>query len=265
MKTKTGLLKSLALPEAAGVKRLYQQVAEALLDDIAGGAYRPGDRLPGERELASRLGGSRPTVREAIIALEIGGVVDVRNGSGVYVKNPTVSHPLALELDIGPFELMEARALFEGEAAALAARCIKDEEVEALKEAIDAMVEENKQPRHRETADRRFHLLIAEATRNSAVRKVVFDLWEVREASALTARMLDEVRKNGWKPRIAEHRAIFDAISARDPNAARKAMRDHMARVIDQLLTSTEVEAISEAKRKISENRQRFTENLELQ
>lgn len=241
------------------VKRLYQQVAETLLSHIESGEYAVGSRLPAERELAAHFDVSRPTIREAIIALELAGYVDVRIGSGVYVLERDENPPPQMELDIGPFELMEARALIEGEAAALAARNITDEGVLGLEAAIKEMIKENKKKLHKETADRKFHILIAEATRNSAIIRVVNDLWDVRERSRLTALTLDKVRRAGWKPRIDEHKAIYEAIAARNPAQARERMRDHMMRVIDQLLEATEVEAMNEAKRRIDAERERFS------
>ncbi len=101
--------------------RLYQQVAEKLLELIETGNYTVGKRLPAERELASMFGVSRPTIREAVIALEIENFVEVRTGSGVYVLEKQRDNSGMSEKDIGPFELTEARALFEGETAALAA------------------------------------------------------------------------------------------------------------------------------------------------
>lgn len=253
-------LKILDLKAKRSAKRLYQQVAETLLSYIESGEYTVGSRLPAERELAASFEVSRPTIREAIVALELAGYVDVRTGSGVYVLERDKSLRPQMELDIGPFELLEARALFEGEAAALAARNITDEEILGLEAAIDDMIAENKKKKlHMETADRKFHVLIAEATGNSAVVRVVNDLWDIREGSRLTARMLDKVRKAGWKPRIDEHRAIYEAIAARNPARARERMREHMMRVIDQVLEATEVEAVNEAKRRVHAERERFT------
>jgi GntR family transcriptional regulator, hexuronate regulon transcriptional repressor len=104
------------------LSRLYQAVAERLAKSIAAGDFKPGDRLPAERDLAEQFDVSRTTIREAIIALEIQGVVEVRIGSGVYVtKSQPKGKALPIEMDIGAFELTEARLLLEGEVAALAA------------------------------------------------------------------------------------------------------------------------------------------------
>jgi GntR family transcriptional repressor for pyruvate dehydrogenase complex len=117
--------------EPTGPNRLYQTVARALMAAIADGRYPVGRRLPAERELALEFDVSRPTVREAVIALEVRGLVEVRVGSGVYVRRP----PEARETPgagIGAFELTEARLLFEGEAAALAAVHVTDADLERL-------------------------------------------------------------------------------------------------------------------------------------
>jgi DNA-binding FadR family transcriptional regulator len=240
-------------------RRLYERIAEKLSKAIDRGEYQPGQRLPPERDLALRFDVGRPTVREALIALEISGYVDVRTGSGVYVLDPsrrTTRSPLALE--IGPFELVEARMLFEGEAAALAASLITDEEIAGLESALVAMEDEDRQNVVGEIADREFHVRIARATRNSAIVYVVESLWDARSASPLVARMMDKVRGAGVRPRIEEHRAVYAALAARDSGAARAAMRDHLNRVIDDLLHATEVEELEATRARVREKRERF-------
>lgn len=121
-------------------QRLYRQIAERLRSAILAGDYRPGDRLPAERDLAHILGVSRPSVREALIALEVDGWVEVRTGSGVYVLERT---PSATELtasdEWGPLELIRARRLVEGETAALAAEYAQPMHLQAMHTALAAM------------------------------------------------------------------------------------------------------------------------------
>src|SRR5882762_9886677 len=118
----------------ADTRRLYEQIAQKLARDIAIGRYELGQRLPSERELAQSFGVSRPTVREAIIALELDGLVDVRLGSGVYVTNRLPPSGTEGAKDIGPFELLEARRIIEGETCALAATRIDDAQLKQLSE-----------------------------------------------------------------------------------------------------------------------------------
>lgn len=238
--------------------RLYQQVAEKLAAAIAAGDYPPGSRLPAERKLAERFEVSRPTVREAIIALELAGCVEVKGGSGVYVVDADTSAFRATETDIGPFEILQARIMFEGEAAGLAARAMSDEELAELERILQEMIAENATDSHREVADEKFHLHIAQGTHNDAVVSVCEHLWQLRNSSSVSARILEKVRQTGSKPRIDEHRKILSALKRRDADAARNAMRDHLQRVVQQLLDATEAEALEAARAQVNAARQRF-------
>jgi GntR family transcriptional repressor for pyruvate dehydrogenase complex len=243
-------------------RKLYRQVADAILTRIRSGEFRPGARLPSERELATAFKVSRPTIREAMIALEILGWVDSRHGSGIYITEYPPAQIGADDLDIGAFELTEARRLFEGEAAALAATTITDEELAELEGIVGDMIKENKRREPGELADRRFHVSIARATRNTAITTVVENLWDIRYKSPLCRHMLERARSVGVQPRIGEHRRILAALRRHDPNAARKAMREHLARVIDGLLKATETEAVDSAKKKAVSRRHEYTRRL---
>ncbi len=238
--------------------RLYQRVAEQLAAVISEGEYKPGSRLPAERKLAERFEVSRPTVREAIIALELAGFVEVRGGSGVYVCDGEKNKLNATGLDVGPFDILEARILFEGEAAELAAKKISSEELAEVRQALDDMVTENEGEPICEKADEHFHMLIARATKNDAIVSVCSHLWNLRNSSPVSARILEKVRQAGSRPRIEEHKAILDALERHDGPGARAAMREHLTRVIQQLLDATEAEAVEEARRQVMHNRARF-------
>lgn len=239
-------------------QRLYKTVADQLLVIIESGQYAVGSRLPAERDLAIEFDVSRPTIREAVIALEIAGRVEVRKGSGVYVMDNHAGGRSSLDLDVGPFELTEARMLIEGEAASLAASLITDDEVALLGNLIKQMVAENDSDVAGEAADKEFHMVIARATRNSALVAIIDDLWSLRDRSALTSRMYDTVRMTGVKPSIEEHWAIHRALESRNPRAARAAMRTHLSRVIDTMFQATEIEAMEEVKRRVTRDRERF-------
>lgn len=248
--------------EAEKPKRLYQQVAIKLRRLVDDQDFPVGSRLPAERELALMFGVSRPTIREAVIALELEGLVEVRTGSGVYVLRSDPSDPekdAVADMDVGPFELTEARALFEPEAAALAATLITDEEIKSLEVAVDAMARENKDNVTGENADHDFHMIIARATRNSAIASVIDDLFVARERSFLSRNIYEYVRKTGQQPAIEDHRAILEALRSRDPQASRLAMRSHLMGVIENILLATEVEAVEEIKRKVKADRERFS------
>lgn len=247
--------------QALKVERLYQQVAEKIADQIDQGTYGIGERLPAERDLAALFGVSRPTIREAIIALEIEGYVEVRMGSGVYVRPHDAKHAQSMDKDVGPFALTEARALIEGEAAALAASLISDEELAELDQILEAMEIENRQEKKpkAESGDKTFHLAIAKATQNSAIVSVVKLLWEMRETSLLSREIYQKVRASGVRPIVNEHREIYNALKERNPQAARAAMRKHLMNVIDSILDATEIEALNAARLEVSKHRTRYT------
>ena len=234
-------------------KRLYHSVAEQIVAMIEDGIFPPNSRLPGERELAEQLGVSRVTVREAEIFLQAQGIIQVRTGSGAYVMDPS-KHNGRLP-NVSAFELTEARTLFESEAAALAARDISDETLSLLEEYLRQLRSSDGEA---ELADRDFHRTIAAASGNAAVRYVVELLWRIRMESKEVRRVYDAVCHDDAEEREAEHRQILDALRARDPAAARTAMREHFRRLIKSMLDVTEEQALEELRRKANESRERF-------
>ena len=238
--------------------KLYQQVARSIADGIARGEPPPGGRLASERDLADSLGVSRPTVREAIIALEIQGFVASRQGSGVYVCEAQPKGGGGRDLDVGAFELTEARRAVEPEVAALAALSITPAQLADLDRALTDMVRENAAGVEGEQADRRFHVVIAQATRNSALTATVETLWDMRRSSPLCMEMLARARSAGDLPRVEEHRRILRALAAGDSTGARAAMREHLSRVIEGLLAATENDAVEAARRESAQLRERY-------
>jgi len=251
-----------AMSTPIDTRKLYRQVADAIMASIKSGDYKPGSRLPSERDLAASFTVSRPTIREAMIALEIHGLVEARQGSGIYVTDHPPAQIGADDLDIGAFELTEARRLFEAEAAALAATIITEEQLREIEEILGDMIKENVRKQKGEMADRRFHVAIARATRNSAITAVIENLWDIRHKSPLCAHMLERARSVGVQPRISEHRRILAALRKHDSQAARNAMRDHLARVIDGLLAATETDAVDSARKKAVSKRHEYTRRL---
>ena len=240
-------------------KRLYHSVAEQIVTMIDDGIFPPNSRLPGERELAEQLGVSRVTVREAEIFLQAQGIIQVRTGSGAYVLDPS-KHNGRLP-NVSAFELTEARTLFESEAAALAARDIRDETLSLLEEYLQELGSSDGEV---EVADREFHRTIAAASGNAAVRHVVEVLWRIRMESRDVREVYDAVCHDDAEEREAEHRAILDALRARDPAAARTAMREHFRRLIKSMLDVTEEQALEELRRKANESRERFLTSFQI-
>ena len=221
-------------------QRLYQHVAEQIGSLIHAGEFRDGDRLPPERELAKQLGVSRPVVREAMIALEIAGLVDVRGGAGAFVKRARADAGslLAATADPGPgpFDLIAARRMIEGEIAFTAAAKVTETNLRALTEAIDQMRADIEAGRDTRQADRLFHLRVAELTGNAVLSGLVDGLW-----AHMLAPMFDVLGRHAGlrgedRMTIADHERIVAALGRRDAEAARAAMRAHLAHVEEILM-----------------------------
>lgn len=217
-------------------RRLYRQIADQIESLIASGEFAAGDRLPPERDLAAKLGVSRATVREAMIALELAGLVDIRIGSGIYVTATRKSETAKDDPGPGPFELMDARRAIEAGTAALAASNATAEEIEAIADALAAMRREPAETPDSWEADRLFHLNLARATHNALLARTVLELWDWRNGPMWT-RMRATLYLGKVHDRwILDHEKILDALRRRDPAAAAAAMEAHLAGVKDVLL-----------------------------
>lgn len=217
--------------QAVETHRLYRQIADQLVKLIEGGEYKPRERLPPERDLAKRLGVSRPSVREALIALEVEGYVEVRVGSGVYVTNSGkgAGRPLPLPPESGPFEVMHARRIIETECAAMAAKDATLDQIRSIEEAYESMSKSDGDPEAMPLgADRLFHIRIAEASGNSALALAVKILWDQRIGPLFMRLEKHYDNPRTWSTAIKEHREIVKAIVRRDAQAARAAMRRHL-------------------------------------
>ena len=236
-------------------KRLFQSVAETIAGLIDEGAFPPGTRLPGERELAERLGVSRVTIREAEIALQAVGRLQIKTGSGVYVSDAQPTRDAALPR-VSAFEVTEARLLVESEAAALAAHNITESGIERLAELIEQMRTGDHDAANE--ADELFHLTIAQASHNAALVHTIETLWRMREELPEVKATYEAVCIDDAESRTSEHRAVFEAIRNHDAAGARAAMREHFHRLINSMLDATERLAMEEVQQRASESRERF-------
>jgi len=218
--------------QAVETERVYRRIVAQLAALIASGELPPGARLPSERDLAKRLRVSRPSVRQALIALELEGKVQVQVGVGVFVAPPppaTMVDPAAEDQD--PRSLFLPRWLIESEIAVQAARSAGPKDLDVVRAAVEEMERCQEESRDPDAADRRFHLAIAEATHNGTLVMVAHNLWEQcrgpqwrRVAAALHTL---ENRAAALK----EHHDILGALEARDAQRSRAAMRRHLKRL----------------------------------
>lgn len=218
--------------QAVEPQRLYRQIADQLRTLIQSGEFVAGSRLPAERDLAKQLGVSRPSVREALIALEVEGWVEVRTGSGVYVLD-RAQHTQSAEKTIattewGPLELIRARRVVEGEIAAIAALQAKRKHIDAMRQALADMTRDASAGVLPLEGDRAFHSAIVESTGNVVLVETVHSFWDSRRGPLFTRLGGYFETVQSWRSAIAEHTTILDAIAAHDGPAARAAMHTHM-------------------------------------
>jgi GntR family transcriptional regulator, transcriptional repressor for pyruvate dehydrogenase complex len=217
------------------------EAIEKIKEMITAGRLRPGDRLPKEADLASDLGLSRSSLREAVRALSLIHVLDVRQGDGTYVTSlepgrllEAMSFVVDFHRDNTVLEFLEVRRILEPAATAMAAQRIKDEEIESLREHLSAL---GTAPTVEQLVanDLEFHRRIGAASGNT----VLCSLLDSLSGPTTRARVWRGLTQEGALVRtLAEHRAILDALSARDADAARAWATIHIASV-EQWLRST--------------------------
>ena len=235
--TPSSLSSATELAIESGGERSYLRLAEQITALIASGEFQLGERLPSERNLADRFQVSRTSLREAVIALEVQGMVEVRGGSGIYVCRPT-DRPKAVYVPDGPgpFELLRARRLMEGEIAAQAAELRKDTDIDRIYSALATMRDHCDDKRANEDADQMFHVRIAEATGNMVLSHMVAALWDQRRGP-IWARLEDHFHTPLLRQAsLEDHQRVFSALVVRDAAGARAAMHQHIDRVVAEFV-----------------------------
>ena len=215
--------------------RLYEQVAEQIMGWIDENGLKPGDRLPPERELAARLGVSRATVSQALVALEVIGVVAVRHGDGALLTETRSSTKIidAIRAHATRLpEVIEARDALESKLAALAAQRRSDDDMARIDDALDEMERDIEAGGRGVEGDEQFHAAITAAAHSSLLARMM------AEISDLILETRIESLSQPGRPRdsLKAHRKIAEAIRRKDPRAAAEAMHDHVEMVSDVAL-----------------------------
>ncbi|UJD92416.1 FadR family transcriptional regulator (plasmid) [Rahnella aquatilis] len=218
------------------VERLYRQISNLLIGCINTGQFKPGEMIPAERELAKQLGVSRSSIREALIALEITGWVEIRTGNGVFVADPLpkLSQSHADE-EFSLKSLIKARQIFESIMAELAARNGTDDQRAELREVTRDLTQLHVNDEKFLREDKRFHVLISEMTGNEVLRDMMEYLWNKRKSSRFV-RLESHYADNDFPLSMnRDHDDIAQAIIERDAARARGCMELHLQHVYDRL------------------------------
>ncbi|MDR5737399.1 MULTISPECIES: FadR/GntR family transcriptional regulator [unclassified Caballeronia] len=223
----------------AETRRLYLQIADKLRGMIGQKDFAPNGRLPSERELAQTLGVSRPSVREALVALELEGRVEIRMGSGVYISATPTARPPSSEAELGesPIEIMNARSVIEGAIAASVAPFAKPKALKALRTVYETMAREVESGQIPMSADRAFHITIAQMSGNDVLVRTVGALYDERHSPLSSTLRGHFEGEETWAAALTEHRDILEALEARDAVQAQAAMQRHMRNSAARLMT----------------------------
>lgn len=213
-------------------RRLYEQLVHQLVTYIQLSGLQPGDRLPSERELAAEMQVSRVSLRQATVALEVQGLLEVRHGGGIYVRSVNeapgqISELLTRRARLP--EVLEAREALETVIARLAASRRSDADLRAIDDALELMSSEIEGGELGDKGDAAFHLAVTTAAGNSVLAQLMQML-----APRVQESRVASLSEPGRPPKsLIAHQRIADAIRSGDPRAAETAMRRHLRVVAD--------------------------------
>ncbi len=232
------------------VNRPYQEIGQQLIERINQGQFRIGERLPAERIIAEEMNVSRAVIREALIMLELLGLVEVRKGSGIYIialpkqLNAKQSKQKKEEKDdVGPFEMLQARQVVESRIAELAAAQVTKNDILKLREALNMERKELLGESAEYDGDKMFHQIIADATQNSVLSEIVTDMWERRQKSSMWKRLHERIIDKNYREQwLEDHEKVFMCLRRKDSKGAGQAMWQHLENVKSTLMELSDVD-----------------------
>ena len=229
-------------------KKQYQEIGEDLRQQIIQGQYPVGSRLPPERNIAEKYGVSRTIVREALLMLELQGVVDIRQGSGVYVmripSDVDEEEERLLNSDIGPFEMLQARQLLESNIAAFAAKMATKADIDNLRRILE---QEQRAIAVNDTGqdnNKLFHLVLAGASQNQMLLSPVEGIWLQMNSSPLWQQLRGHIETRSYRLKwMGDHQTILAALRRRDVMGAWQAMFQHLENLKHSLMELSDADA----------------------
>ncbi|QNG61615.1 FadR/GntR family transcriptional regulator [Metabacillus idriensis] len=223
-------------------KRIYEVIVEQLKEFFLNGELKQGDKLPPERELASRFNVSRTSIREALRILEINGVIEIRQGGGSYIKKtgfPCTSEELSAVISKAEnhlvYEMLELRRAIEADSAYLAAQRATSQELNKLRKALELMAASKNDVESGLKADFNFHLNIVQATHNSLFIELIQTLSEQMEDTIRATRRHRLSDPDRAHDTIDEHKKIYAAIASGNSTLAKQLVEEHITRIKSEL------------------------------
>ncbi len=223
-------------------RKIYEEIVEQIRELVARGELKPGDRLPSERDLVERLKVSRASIREALSALELMGLLEVRSGEGTFVRrlrSESVVAPLAwmLTMEKGTvLELLEIRKILEVQAVGMAAERAEAEDIRELSAALERLQDDLNSPTSDGSSDHRFHYAITRATKNKIMIRLMDTISDLMKYSLKASR--SKLYEGKYTPALLfqEHKKIYEAIVEKDVEKARNYMLAHLTGVEEEIL-----------------------------
>lgn len=227
--------------------RIHEEIADRIRQLILARTLPPGQPLPAERELAHRFGVSRGSVRDALRTLETLGLLEMRHGQGTFPRELSVDRLVTPLVSVLTYrrdlqtELMDVRRMFEPAVARVAATRVTDEDVAALQRVIEAQRRKLAAGQSAIVEDTAFHAALAQATHNL----VAVRLMETLNDLLMESRKLTLQRRGRPQRSLQGHEAIVKALRRRDPDAAERAMHDHIDQIAELLQSASKSRRIS--------------------
>ncbi|WP_264737373.1 FadR/GntR family transcriptional regulator [Cytobacillus firmus] len=225
-------------------KKTYLVLVDKIIECYLGGVLKPGERLPSERELAGQFNVSRTTIREALRAIELKGLIDIRQGGGSYVKVPDV-HSRKEEIITAVkaenplvYEMLELRRALEVESCFLAAKRANPEDLEKLRTALNNMALAKQNPDLGLKADLDFHIGISEATHNSIFIELIHTLRGHMEHTIKATQNHRFKDPSRYEDTMEEHKEIYLAIASGNGDRAKELMEGHITKIREELVAS---------------------------
>lgn len=224
--------------------KAYQVVVDQIKENFLNGEYKPGEKLPTERELASLFSVSRTSVREALRKLEIKGLIEIKQGSGIFIKSldfiprVEITSPIMNAEKTLIYEMLELRRVLEVECAYLASQRATSEDLERIREALEMMGRAKNDVEQGLQADLSFHFNIVRASHNSIFLQLMESLGERMKDTIQVTRRYRLADPERLQDTVDEHKEIYLAIATGEANQAKRLMEKHITQIRKEISES---------------------------
>ena len=226
----------------------YIEIGFKLIERIRNGEFDIGDKLPTERVLSEEYHVPRGIIRDSLTMLEVSGYIKIRQGSGIYVYSLKPNGILAsgnneIDIQIGPFEMLQARQLLESNIASLAAKKATKADIIKIKNILELETKNLRDGNLEYDSDLLFHISVAQASHNSALVDMVRDIWQRRENSFKWNELHKKINDREYRPDwLIDHKNIYVALQRKDSNLAYSAMWTHLENVKNKLFEHSDID-----------------------